>query len=199
LQRCLQKDAKQRLRDIGDARISLDEVLTDVPDPALAGTVLGASARWRRALPWAVVTLVLFVTSAWLALVAFRKKPDTPAESMRFQIPLPEKSSFVSELSLSPDGRHLTFTPVGQDGHSQLWLRDLDSLVSRPVPTADGAQSPFWSPDSGTIAFQSGNKLERVDISGGAPQAICASITLRAFTEGSGIWTVSSCLAGIKV
>ena len=63
LQRCLQKDPKQRLRDIGDARISLDEVLSGVLDPALAGTSQGAAPPfWRRALPWALLAVAAMVT-----------------------------------------------------------------------------------------------------------------------------------------
>ena len=173
LQRCLQKDPKQRLRDIGDARISLDEVLTSAPDPALTGTVLGASVRWRRVLPWALASL-LFIALASLAFVHFRKESEAPAQAMRFQIELPEKTNFLTQLSISPDGRHLTFTTVAEDGSTHLWLRDLDSLESRELPNTDGASSPFWSPDSHSIAFQSGDRLERVDINGGTPQAICA-------------------------
>ena len=108
------------------------------------------------------------------ALVHFRQKPPPPAAPMRFQIALPEKISFVPWLSLSPDGRHLAFTAVGQEAHGQLWVRDLDSLVSRPLAGTDGVGSyPFWSPDSRALGFQTGNKLERVDISEGAPQVIC--------------------------
>jgi eukaryotic-like serine/threonine-protein kinase len=66
LRRCLQKEARQRLQAIGDARIALDEVLSGVPDTALAGTP-AIRSRWRRALPWAlggvatVAALVLLV------------------------------------------------------------------------------------------------------------------------------------------
>src|SRR5277367_2622677 len=52
LQRCLQKDPKQRLRDIGDARISLEEVLSGAPDSSLGGAPQVAVPRWRRALSW---------------------------------------------------------------------------------------------------------------------------------------------------
>ena len=75
--------------------------------------------------------------------------------------------------ALSPDGRHLVFVATSQSGTTLLWVRDLDSLVSRPLPGTDGASQPFWSPDSRTLAFQAGSKFERVDISGGAPQVIC--------------------------
>ena len=73
LQRCLQKDAKQRLRDIGDARISIDEVLSGAPDAASSAGVSPANAApiWRRALPWAIAAL-LFVTLTPIVFVHFR-------------------------------------------------------------------------------------------------------------------------------
>jgi serine/threonine protein kinase len=172
LQRCLQKDAKQRLRDIGDARISLDEVLTGAPDPALSAMLPGAATRWRRLLPWTAATL-LSVALAWLAFVHFREKPPAPAESVRFQVALPEKSIFLLWITLSPDGRHLAIVTLNQDGRVQLWIRDIDSLESRLIPNVENANNPFWSPDSHSLAFQRENRLERVDISGGAPQTIC--------------------------
>ena len=172
LQRCLQKDPKQRLRDIGDARISLDEVLAGAPDPALASTPQAAVPRWRRALPWAVAAL-LFVTLAPIALLYFRQKPAAPSQLLRYQVFPPEKASFGTALALSPDGRHLAFTAKEQDGRTRLWVRDLDTLVSRPLAGTEDAIYAFWSPDSRILGFATANKLERVDLSGGAPQAIC--------------------------
>ena len=56
LQRCLQKDPKQRLRDIGDARISIDEVLSGAVDPAAAPAIAATMAvpLWHRAVPWLI-------------------------------------------------------------------------------------------------------------------------------------------------
>src|SRR6204780_732526 len=54
LQRCLQKDPKQRLRDIGDARISIDEVLSGAPDLSSPVASPISGPLWRRALPWVV-------------------------------------------------------------------------------------------------------------------------------------------------
>ncbi|HZQ55045.1 MAG TPA: protein kinase [Bryobacteraceae bacterium] len=166
LKRCLQKDAKQRLRDIGDARISLDEVLAGAPEAA------ASKPAPRRIFPWAITSVAVLAALA-LALVHFRQKPSAPAVPMRFQIPLPEKASFGTTLALSPDGRHLAFTAIGQDGHSHIWIRDLDSLTSRQLPGTEGFSYPFWSPDGRSLAFHAGGKLERVDISGGSPQVIC--------------------------
>ena len=172
LHRCLQKDAKQRLRDIGDARISLEEVLAGAPEGALSPPA--PTPALRRATPWAVAALLL-ITSASLAFVHFREKPAAPAPLLRYEISPPEKASFGAGFSLSPDGRHLAFTVTAQDGHTQLWVRDLDELVARPLPGTDGATDSFWSPDSRSLAFSAAGKLERVDISGGAPQFICSA------------------------
>jgi Tol biopolymer transport system component len=171
LNRCLQKDPKQRLRDIGDARISLDEILAGAskaaPDPRVP---LSAS---RLLLPWAIASVAMLAALA-LAFIHFREKPSAPTESMRFHIPLSNKASFAGGLALSPDGRHLALVALAQDGRAQLWARDLDSVVSRPLPgTEDISGPPFWSPDSRALAFEAGGKLQRVDLSGGAPQLIC--------------------------
>lgn len=172
LRRCLQKDPKQRLRDIGDARISLDEVLSGAPEaaPGLAA-VLPA---WRHAMPWAAGLLAVAIAS----LVTWFLKPIPKAASaqlLRYEIFPPGKASFggAGRFALSPDGRHLAFTATTPDGNTQIWVRDLDSLISRPLPGTTEAEELFWSPDSRTLAFQQANKLERVDVSGGSPQEIC--------------------------
>jgi eukaryotic-like serine/threonine-protein kinase len=178
LQRCLQKDPKQRLQAIGDARISLEEVLSGAPDATLAGTPQAAAPLWRHALPWAVAALFV-LTTALLAFIHFREKPTAPAELTRLEIPLPENTTavFAGAFALSPDGRQLAFATSGADGVSRLWVRPLDSLEARPMPGGEssaGIPPFFWSPDSRFVAFDDGGKLEKIDISGGPPQTLCA-------------------------
>jgi eukaryotic-like serine/threonine-protein kinase len=174
LQRCLQKDSKQRLQAIGDARISLDEVLSGAPEAAPG--IVAASPAWRRALPWAVASVAVLaaLTLGWLYVSSVSS--PAPKRLLRYEIFPPEKASFESivkpSVALSPDGRHLAFTAT-RGGTTQLWVRDLDSLLSRPLSGTEGATRPFWSPDSRRVAFQAGGKLEEADISGGAPQVIC--------------------------
>jgi len=164
-QRCLQKDPKQRLRDIGDARISLDEVLAGAPDPSFAGAAQISAPIWRRVLPWGLAAL-FFAIAASVSFIYFREV-RTEQRLVRFQIPPPEKSAFQS-FHLSPDGRFLTFIAGGR-----LWIRALDSLQAQPLPGTEGASEEFWSPDSQYVAFSSQGKLKKIAASGGPAQDLC--------------------------
>jgi Tol biopolymer transport system component len=164
LDRCLQKDPKQRLRDIGDARISLDEVLS-----GKAKTTTGALVvvpLWRRALPWALLGATAITTTF---LYWGRRPPAT--EPVRFELTLsPRNYSFT----LSPNGRHLAYMAPDPGGRNAVWVRDLDSLEPHLLPGTEDVVTPlFWSPDSRFVAFQTGTRLERIDVSGGPPQPIC--------------------------
>jgi len=181
LQRCLRKDPKQRLRDIGDARISLDEVLSGVPDLALAGRAEAAAVPlWGRTLPWAALAACLAIALVALAFMHFRQKPPAPADTMRFEIALPKKATMADAdpFVLSPDGRQLAFSATGSDGIYRTWIRSLDSLETRPVPGSEYFQSQgypifFWSPDNRYIAFDSGGKLKKRNVSNGEAEDIC--------------------------
>jgi len=190
LQRCLQKDPKQRLQAIGDARISLDEVLSGAPDlvPVSKGEA-AAVPFWRRALPWGIAAM-LFVALASLAFVHFRERAPTPAEPMRFEIPVPEKMSLATNVSfaLSPDGRKLVFAAAGSDGVQRLWVRALDSLNAHPFPGTESNTlvAPFfWSADSRFVAYDAGGKLKKVDTSSGLVETIC---NLGAMAALGGSW-----------
>jgi len=174
LQRCLQKDAKQRLRDIGDARISLDEVLSGAPDPAFAGPAGISAPLWRRALPWAVAGVLFVLLAPPLAFLYFREAPHTPAEPVRFEISPPARVTGTF-FAISPDGRQLAFDAAGADGITSLWIRPLGSLEARRLAGSESTQVPtfFWSPDSRYIAFADGGKLRKIDVSGGAPETLC--------------------------
>lgn len=170
LKRCLQKDARQRLRDIGDARISLDEVLADAPEAA--GLAVSQPA-WRRMLPWAIAA-ALAITLAVLAFVHFLLQPKAQQPVARFTISAPDNAGLLSYTSLSPDGRKLAFvTALATTVRTQLWVRRLDSLTAQPLLGTEGAYWPFWSPDSRYLGFYAGGKLKKVSISGGPVQTLC--------------------------
>ena len=165
LRRCLEKDPKRRLRDIGDAMLLLDAA--PPPEKPVAGRWLWLSCAG------AALFLVAF---AALALMHFRETPPA-ADTVRFQIPLPADVSFTqnSTFALSPDGRTLAFSGFGSDGVTRIWVRSMDSLATRPLPGVEigpGAHF-FWSADSRDLAFQADGKLKKIDLSGGPAQIVC--------------------------
>jgi eukaryotic-like serine/threonine-protein kinase len=172
LQRCLQKDSRQRLQSIGDARIAIDEILSGAPDPGALTEI--SAPLWRRALPWALASL-LFIVVLPIALVYFREKSPVPVPPMRFEIPLPEATTYTSgAVSLAPNGRSFAFIATGADGTDRLWIRALDTLEMRVLEgTEEASGYPVWSPDSRRLAFSAQDKLKKIEVSGGPPVTLC--------------------------
>jgi eukaryotic-like serine/threonine-protein kinase len=192
---CLTKDPKQRLRDIGDARITIEETISGAVAPVydrrpgeadVAAHRAALQPGWRRALPWAAG----FMSGAIvMGLVARRYlSSGTPAaQPISASIVAPAGSSFrfvgfESGLALSPDGQRLAYIAATGEGKTALWVRSLNSPSGQPLPGTEGASSPFWSPDSRFIGFFSEGKLKKVDVTGGAPTAICDAYA------GGGTW-----------
>jgi len=183
LQRCLQKDPRLRLRDIGDARISLDEVIAGAPDPTVTGRAAISAPLWPRALPWALlgVTAIALAAISWLYL-AVTNAHAPPAPVQRLELMAPEQtpawaqSTAGSVASLSPDGALLVFFEPAAGGTIQLWARRMDSLDAHPVKGTEGAEFgfPFWSPDGRFVAFGTADgKLKKIDTEGGPAQVLC--------------------------
>ena len=89
---------------------------------------------------------------------------------MRLEITTPATDAPL-QFALSPDGRSLVFVASG-DGPSRLWLRPLDQTEAQPLAGTEGGTYPFWSPDSRSIGFFAAGRLLRLDLAGGAPQAL---------------------------
>jgi Tol biopolymer transport system component len=162
LHRCLVKDPRRRLRDIGDLDLLLEPVPAAVPPPR------------RSWIAWAVAALLLAALGP-VAVTHLRERPAV-AESVRFQIPQTVALAPSGNVGLSPDGRYLAFLGMGDDGRIRLYLRTLDSLEVRPLEGSEVApHAPpfFWSPDSRFIAFDAGGVLKKLNIAGGPTQALC--------------------------
>ncbi|HEV2323884.1 MAG TPA: protein kinase [Terracidiphilus sp.] len=179
VRRCLQKDPHERLRDIGDARIAIEETLSGAEqEAAISGGPIAQSqpsSRLRGSLPGALgaAAFVFAGVAAWLLL-----RPAPPQSLYRFSISPPENGEFENggEMSISPDGRYFAFVArAGADKPPTVWLRPLDSLTAHPVPGTEGASLPFWSPDSQQIGFHANGKLEKVAVSGGLPEILCTA------------------------
>ncbi|BCS31078.1 hypothetical protein TBR22_A02780 [Luteitalea sp. TBR-22] len=171
LQRCLEKDPRQRLQAIGDMRLALAGAFETDAAPATAPSPAAARGR----LPW-MVAAVATVVAAALAVPALRHLRETPPPAppeMRLDIATPTTEAPL-DFALSPDGRALVFVASG-DGPPRLWLRRFDQAEARPLAGTEGARGPFWSPDSRVVGFFANRTLQRLDLAGGAPQGLAAA------------------------
>ncbi|MBK5254453.1 MAG: PD40 domain-containing protein [Vicinamibacteria bacterium] len=184
LRRCLERNPKQRLHDIADARLSIEDVLSGAGehDGDAAGTAAGKDSAVRRTV-WIIAALALLATG----MVAGRfllPGPRETAETNRLSILLPP-GGFSSQVdpAVSPDGRTIAFAATdGSTNATRLWLRDLNSLTPRPVPESDGANQPFWSPDGKWVGFFARNKVMKAPRSGGSPQTLAEASNPRGGT-----------------
>jgi Tol biopolymer transport system component len=168
LMRCLDRDVRTRLRDIGEARIALDRPAATVTD----------SRRSAPSLAW-VAAGVCAAIAAMLGF-AYWRAPAAAPTALAVQLSLPEGATAV-DLALSPDGRTLALTG-SVDGIRQLWIRPLGSDDIQRIPQAQGASHPFWSPDGRYVGFFAGTTLNKMLASGGPPEVICDALNGRGAT-----------------
>ncbi|HYV85139.1 MAG TPA: protein kinase [Patescibacteria group bacterium] len=170
VRRCLEKDPRRRLRDMGEARYALEETLAGTTDEVAAAPVAAAARRSSaalvaRALAAAAVAAVL--TASYFLFLA---PAPAPAPVRRFAIPA--KGSFRSTVQggmvqISPDGRLLAHVEEGK-----LYVRPLSRLDSTLIPTTAEPSLLFWSPDSAFIGYTAGGKLWKAPAAGGQSSAI---------------------------
>ena len=183
VRRCLAKDPKHRLRDIGDALLELE-------DPEESDVVEGVRSKpaFGRYEWFLVAASVLSVLVAILFTFLYMRQAPPELEIAKFQLLPPDGLEFAA-TALSPDGRNLAFTAVEPAGKTQLWVRPLDSLAARLLPDTEGASYPFWSPDGNYIGFFAGDKLRKIDVSGGPAQTICRLPKLRGGAATGASWS----------
>ena len=179
VRRCLEKNPEQRFQSAKDLSFALS---------ALSGSDSSAAARivkqGRRVPAWfwvAGMAGALLIALATWYLSGYRDRGAT----MQFAIPL---ASEVSHLALSPDGSTLAYVATEADsGLPVLYAQRVGSSEGRPIPGSEGASYPFWSPDSQYIGFFANGKLEKVPLSGGAPQAL-----VNVWAARGGSWSKSN-------
>ena len=171
---CLAKDQEERWQTARDVKLELQWIVeAGSQGGALAPLVSHRKVRER--LTWSAATLLALGLIS-VAFLYLRPKPPAQAAPVRFQIPLPVKLPLrlAGPFALSPDGHLLAFAATGVDGIPRIWVRALNSLEMRSLPGTEAVGSLlFWSPDSRFVAFDSGGKLEKIDISGGPAEALC--------------------------
>ena len=203
LRKCLRRDAKLRLRDIGDARLDLEDLSaaaassssaqftfeekSTVPGPTAAGAERASRERGPRKLlslylPWALAAA--FAAVAGWALLRGRP-PAFQARALKVAVVPPAGTISSGPIDISPDGSQIAFTSAGPDGHTKLYVRSLDSLEPKVLPGTDDADAPFFAPDGRSIGFFAAGKLKRVDLAGGPARELADAPDHRGGSWGS--------------
>jgi len=173
---CLAKDPEDRFQTAHDAKLQLQWIV-EGGSQAGAPAVVVSRRRSRERVAWGVAAGAI-LAAVFATLGYFRRAP-VEAATIRSSILPPEKTAFEiggedsGSLTISPDGRRITFVAKYASGKKLLWLRPLDTVASRSIPGTEGATWPFWSPDSRFIAFFAEGKLKKVDAAGGPPLTVC--------------------------
>jgi eukaryotic-like serine/threonine-protein kinase len=195
LRKCLQRDAKARLRDVGDARIDLEEAQTlrqsaagasgtgsfaFEENPAAPGSVVESAARSRRErgsrntlyLSWAIAA----ACAATAGALALRARTPRSVDVVRLDLGVAPaerlgptsafQRPYMQSFALTPDGRRIVF--AGRRGENMhLYLRPLASAEATEIPGTAGASSPFLSPDGQWVAFLAEGEIRKTPLAGG--------------------------------
>jgi Tol biopolymer transport system component len=173
LRRCLEKDPRERLPDIGAARLELKDAIHGSVAPV--SSVPPAAPR-RPILPW--VMAFLGILAAFLTAIgavvrdSARPLPETRAYKSAIVPPAALTGAPVRRMQISPDGLRLAFVAPDASSQTMLWVRPLEGAQAQPLRGTEGAGAPFWSPDSRWIAFQADGKLKKVEATGGTVTTI---------------------------
>jgi serine/threonine-protein kinase len=190
VRRCLVKDPKQRLRDIGDVRLAMDGEFETASAAGREEALNRQPAGWRQALPLALGTLVIgsFVTG----LVVWSLRPTLPLGSPAHFVvsatpsPAPVVPTAWTELAISADGRTVVYRTV-EDGEDGLYVRPVDRLEGELLPGTADAASVFLSPDGTEVGFYSrvDQALKTIRISDGIASTLFPSIDPRGASWGA--------------
>ena len=173
LRRCLQRDPRQRLRDIGDVRLALEGAFETTADTVSAESAAPLSARegrrrrWRLAIPMAGVGLVVGVLATWWAMSSSRPEPQ-PAMRLEAKLAGLGTNGRASEAALSPSGTHLAYSTVGVSG---IYVRALEQLEGTLL-VPGRAFGAFFSPDGQWVGFFTDTELRKIPVVGGAAQTV---------------------------
>ena len=192
LERCLERDPLRRLRDVGEARIFLEDGANDSSILASSSSLIMAggepAAAGRRVpawIPWTamIVLATLGVLFGWQVLGR-----SEPAQLFNTTLPNPTDGVFhllstrPGPATLSPDGTMVVYSVREESGTIRLHLRRLDRPEATAISGTDGAAYPFWSPDSRFLGFTADDKLKKVAVAGGPPVTLCTADNLKGGT-----------------
>jgi serine/threonine-protein kinase len=163
LRRCLDRDVRNRLRDIGEARVALGNVGKE--PVALTGQAKG--------MPYLIAAIAAVLGLGLIAVGALYWRATRPVErplvrldvDLGPDVSLPDLNSAQDAVRLSPDGMRLVYLSGNPE---RLFTRRLDQPTATELPGTQGARTPFFSPDGQWVGFFANSKLNKISVGGGA-------------------------------
>jgi predicted Ser/Thr protein kinase len=185
VKKCMRKDRDERwqsARDVADELKWIGESGSGASAAVPTTSTKGLRVLGRRGLILSSLVVILLV-SLVAALVVRNLKPaatEAPKTVSRFTITLPPGQQLAGlnsgpAVAFSPDGTHLAYV-ARQNGTQQIYLRAMDSLEARAVPSTEGAVNPFFSPDGQWLGFFAGQEMEKVSVNGGVAISLGSAI-----------------------
>jgi Tol biopolymer transport system component len=191
LRRCLEKDVRQRLRDIADARPDLDDSDAHSSLAVASGRARSRRPWWTAAAAW-TLTAVATIGAVW----SFSRGTHAPApDPLRFAVALPAGEELPMDAGLPPplaisrDGRNIAYV-LRRSAGSHIYLRRREDVDGKLIAGTEGGSSPFFSPDGQWLGFASGGFLRKIPIRGGTPQNIAAVSNMLQATWSEDSWIV---------
>ncbi|MFN7936903.1 MAG: protein kinase [Bryobacteraceae bacterium] len=175
--RCLQKDPEDRYQSIRDVLLDLRAGGRE-PEPKIT-----TARPW---LAWSVAAIGIVAAVLLGSLHLRQQQPDVHTASL-----VPPPNMDFGEIAVSPNGKLVAFTGL-EGSKRQLYVRSLDSMKAQPLPGTEAAESPFWSPDSQSLAFFARGKLKRTAVAGGSVQTVCDAPSTRGGTWNENGWILFS-------
>ncbi|HXV65481.1 MAG TPA: protein kinase [Vicinamibacteria bacterium] len=189
LERCLRKDARSRMRDMGDVRVALEEGPGDETlEPRESGKML-----------WIAAAIAMALAAFFSFSFYGARTSASPEGVMRFELQRPGvlREDSGSAVAISPDGRHIAYVLTAADEplalgsesapnrRGGILLRDIGKSEGEIVDGSRGAMQPFFSPDSEWLAFFADQKLKKVHVDGGLATVVCDAPGSRGGTWGA--------------
>jgi serine/threonine protein kinase/Tol biopolymer transport system component len=173
MRRCLEKEARQRLQSIGEARIVIENSIAGRSSsaPSASGILAAPESRKNRALPIiaAAALCVLLLAAGFVAANLLHRGAKHESPVIRFTVNPPPGTSLNSNwrsVAISRDGTRIVLSASTSDG-SRLYLRDLSGAAPVAIAGSDGAVNPVFSPDGKWLAFLAAGQLKKISIDGG--------------------------------
>ena len=177
VRRCIEKNRERRFHSASDLAFALEswggsQTSGDMTTFISTSGPVEETRNWRQSkwVGW-IAAGILLLLLAGLGAMYFRR-PEASGRTMRFLIVPPPKTNLSDASAISPDGTQIAFIAVGGSDSTSLWVRNLSTVELHQLPGTEGANFPFWSPDSRSIGFFANSKLKRIDANGGVVQML---------------------------